>query len=220
MRIHREGFWIIPISLIIIAILVILGFVATDWLGYLLLVAGIILSGFIIQFFRNPEIDIPADPQAILSPCDGKVVVIEEVEEPVYFRDKRIQVSIFMSPLDVHINRNPVSGNIVFYQYYPGKYLMAFNPKSSSLNEQNFIVVKHNLDLGELAYKQIAGFMARRIKCYVKEGDVLKQGEEFGFIRFGSRVDLLFPLDAEISVRLGDKVRAGQSKIGKWSTRK
>ncbi len=218
MRIHREGLLIIPISLILIGMLVVLGFFVSDGLGYLLLVAGIILSGFIVQFFRNPVIDIPANPQAILSPCDGKVVVIEEVEDQIYFQDKRMQISIFMSPLDVHVNRNPVSGHIVFYQYYPGKYLMAFNPKSSSLNEQNYIVARH--DLGELAFKQIAGFMARRIKCYVSEGDVLKQGEEFGFIRFGSRVDLLLPLDAEISVRLGDKVRAGQSIIGSWSTSK
>ncbi len=215
MRIHREGFPIIPISLFIIAILIYLGFVVVAWLGYILLLAGIILSVFIIQFFRNPQIPVSHNDQTVLSPCDGKVVVIEEINDNVYFHEPRMQISIFMSPLDVHVNRNPISGRIVYYQYYPGKYLMAFNPKSSTLNEQNYIAVQQGDH--RIAYKQIAGFMARRIKCYVQEGDTLTQGEEFGFIRFGSRVDILLPIGFDFQVKLGEKVKAGQSILGYWT---
>jgi len=213
-HIHREGKYIIPISLLIISLIIGLGFWIQPYLGWGLLISGLVLMGFIINFFYHPSIDIPINDHHILSPCSGKVVVIEAIKDLQYFQDERMQVSIFMSPLNVHVNRNPITGKIIDYHYFPGKYLMAFNPKSSQLNEQNYIVVQN----GRLtiALKQIAGFMARRIKCYIQAGDKVKQGEEFGFIRFGSRVDILLPLDAHIAVKLGDVVKVGQSVIATY----
>ena len=217
MRIHREGTYIIPISFFIITALIVGGFYIHTIFGYVLLTAGIVLFGLILHFFRNPNREIHPDPQAILAPCDGEVVVIETVEEKRFFKRPVIQLSIFMSPLNVHVNRNPIGGKVIHYTYYPGKYLMAFNPKSSTDNEQNFVVVEQEGFL--LAYKQIAGFMARRICCYLNEGDRVEQGKEFGFIKFGSRVDLLLPVDTPIEVRLGDKVTAGKTVVARREKR-
>ncbi|RMG20205.1 MAG: phosphatidylserine decarboxylase family protein [Bacteroidetes bacterium] len=206
-KLHREGKTTIPISILVIALLVAAAYWIHPVLGHVFALAGAVLVFLVFNFFRNPTIQVVEDDTKVLAPCDGKVVVIEEVEDNIYFNDKRMQVSIFMSPLNVHVNRNPIGGVIKFAKYYPGKYLMAFNPKSSELNEQSYIVAENEkLAVG---YKQIAGFLARRIIYYVKEGDVVKQGEEFGFIKFGSRIDLLLPLSSNISVKLGDKVKAG-----------
>ncbi|MEM6630615.1 MAG: phosphatidylserine decarboxylase family protein [Bacteroidota bacterium] len=216
MRIHREGRFIIPISLLIIIALIVGGFFLDTRFGYVLLVAGGVLFALILHFFRNPKQEINQDPGAILAPCDGEVVVIEQVEDDRFFQGPMVQLSIFMSPLNVHVNRNPISGKVLKYTYYPGKYLMAFNPKSSTDNEQNYVVVEQ--DGFQLAYKQIAGFMARRICCYLKEGDSVAQGEEFGFIKFGSRVDILIPLGTPIEVNLGDKVTAGKTVVARKKT--
>ncbi len=213
LRIHKEGKSIIPISIVVIVGLVLLGFYLHPVLGYILTAGGLVLAYLIVHFFRDPIIQIPVSDEHIISPCDGKVVVIEEVEDSAYFQEKVMQISIFMSPLDVHVNRNPISGEVVHYQYFPGKYLMAFNPKSSQLNEQNLVVVKN--DQLSVGYKQIAGFMARRIKTYITENQKVDQGEEYGFIRFGSRIDVLLPTECDITVKLGDKVKAGISVIAR-----
>ena len=212
-RLHREGKQIIPISFVIIAVLVLLGTWVHPWLGALLAVAGLVLFGLILYFFRNPNISVSANPSHILSPCDGKVVVIEEVQDKVYLKRPVRQVSIFMSPLNVHVNRNPIGGEVEHVKYNPGKYLMAFHPKSSEKNEHSYIVLKN--ERIQLGMKQIAGFLARRIVYYVNPGDRVKQGEEFGFIKFGSRIDLLLPLECEVCVELGTKTKAGRTLIAK-----
>lgn len=176
------------------------------------------LSGFllitILQFFRSPIKRITPDEQIVLCPADGKVVVIEETEETEYFKDRRIQVSIFMSPVNVHVNRNPISGVVSYFKYHPGKFLVAWHPKSSTDNERTTVVVKNGANV-EVLFRQIAGALARRIVWYVKENDVVTQGAEFGFIKFGSRVDLFLPLGTELSVNIGDKVVGGKTVIAK-----
>lgn len=208
---HREGYKIIPVSLFILAGIVIAGFFIHQILGAILLIGAIVLGLIIVNFFRNPSIDVKDNPQHILSPCDGKVVVIEEVEDDLFFNGPVTQISIYMSAFNVHVNRNPVGGRIDMLKYFPGKYLLAFNPKSSTENEQNYIVATN--DKVSVAYKQIAGFMARRIICYIKEGEIVKQGNEYGFIRFGSRIDVLFPPHVKVNVKLQDKVKAGISVL-------
>lgn len=209
MKLHREGKITIPISFLIIAGLVWGGFAIHVYLGYVFAFLALVLALLIINFFRNPNIDIARNDDAILSPCDGRVVVIEDVEDQVYFNGKVKQISVFMSPLNVHVNRNPISGTLKKVDYIPGKYLMAFNPKSSQLNEQTYVVAEN--EKVTVAYKQIAGFLARRIKWYVKENDQVEQGQEYGFIKFGSRIDILMPVSSTVKVQLGDKVLAGRS---------
>lgn len=212
-KLHKEGRRIIPVSLLIISLLISTAYVAHPVLGHIFLVLGSVFGFLVFNFFRNPEISVEKNDAHILSPCDGKVVVIEEVMDQIYFKGKVLQVSIFMSPLNVHVNRNPIGGKIRFLKYFPGKYLMAFNPKSSSLNEQTYVVTENNRVT--IAYKQIAGFLARRIKWYVEEGDEVEQGAEYGFIRFGSRIDILMPVSCQVDVKLGDVVKAGKSLIAK-----
>jgi phosphatidylserine decarboxylase len=172
----------------------------------------LILFILVVRFFRNPDRFSDKTEGGVVSPCDGKVVVIEEVTESEYFKDKRIQVSIFMSPLNVHVNRNPISGLISYFKYHPGKYLVAWHPKSSTENERTTAVIKD--DQGrEILFRQIAGAVARRIRWYIKPGDKAIQGNEMGFIKFGSRVDVLLPADAEIKVELEQKVSAAESLI-------
>lgn len=214
-KLHKEGSKTIPLSLIIISVLISLGFWIHDILGLVFLLLGSILSFLVFNFFRNPSIPIAKNDEHVLSPCDGKVVVIEEVHEPLFFKKPMIQVSVFMSPLNIHVNRNPIAGKLQFFRYLPGKYLMAFNPKSSTDNEQTFLVAAN--DRMTIGYKQIAGFLARRIRWYVDQGDELKQGAEFGFIRYGSRVDLLLPVDCKIEVELDQVVKGGQTVIASAS---
>lgn len=211
LKLHKEGKRIIPVSMIIISLLISTAYVTHPILGHIFLLLGSVLGFLVVNFFRNPEIPVEKDDSLILCPCDGKVVVIEEVEDQIYFKGKVIQVSIFMSPLNVHVNRNPIGGKIKFLKYFPGKYLMAFNPKSSSLNEQTYVVAENNRVT--VAYKQIAGFLARRIKWYVEEGDEVEQGAEYGFIRFGSRIDILMPVTCKVKVQLGEVVKAGLTTI-------
>jgi phosphatidylserine decarboxylase len=168
----------------------------------------------ILQFFRVPKRNTEINPKHIIAPADGKVVVIEEVEEPEYFKGKRKQVSIFMSPINVHVNFNPISGIVSYFKYHPGKYLVAWHPKSSTENERTTCVVKHENGT-EILFRQIAGALAKRICWYVKEGDQVTQGQEFGFIKFGSRIDIYLPLDAEICVNIGDKPVGSETVIAK-----
>ena len=183
----------------------------------LVLIGSILLYLAILQFFRNPAIPIPNNPDLIYAPADGKVVVIERTTEEEYLKEDRIQVSIFMSPVNVHVNRSPISGVLKYFKYHPGKYLVAWHPKSSMENERTSLVVQHANGI-ELMVRQIAGAMARRIKWYVKEGDPMAQGREFGFIKFGSRVDVFVPLDAEILVKVDQKTKAGITPIAKFNT--
>lgn len=212
---HREGKTLVPTSLLILAALWAFIFWLHPLTAYILIAPALILGFIIVNFFRNPHIDAVQDDSLILAPCDGKVVVIEEVMDKIYFKKPMTQISIFMSPLNVHVNRNPIRGTVQLVRYFPGKYLMAFNPKSSTDNEQNYIAVRN--EYVSLAYKQIAGFLARRIKWYVEERQEVKQGAEYGFIKFGSRIDLIIPTDCTVTVTLGDKVKAGLSTIAKIS---
>jgi phosphatidylserine decarboxylase len=173
---------------------------------------SVIFYVLILQFFRSPLFAISTDDLKVLAPADGRVVVIEETEETEFLGDRRKQVSIFMSPVNVHVNRSPVHGIIKFFRYHPGKYLVAWHPKSSSENERTTIVVE-TADGVEILVRQIAGALARRIKCYVSEGQKIAQGEEFGFIKFGSRVDVFLPLSARVTVNIGDKTKAGKTVI-------
>jgi phosphatidylserine decarboxylase len=166
----------------------------------------------VLQFFRKPTRNTPVNPKHIIAPADGKVVVIEEVIENEYFNGPRRQVSIFMSPFNVHINFNPLSGLVSYFKYHPGKYLVAWHPKSSTENERTTVVVKHP-NGPEILFRQIAGALARRICWYVKEGQSVEQGQEFGFIKFGSRIDIFLPLDAKVLVALNDKPVGGETVI-------
>lgn len=218
MTIHKEGYTSIAVVVLVIFIAnALVHYFLSDntfvvWITYVL---SLLLLVAILQFFRNPRRRITTDEHAILCPADGKVVVIEETEETEYFHDKRIQVSIFMSPVNVHINRNPVSGKVSFFRYHPGKYLVAWHPKSSTLNERTSIAVQTATG-EEVLFRQIAGAMARRIVWYIEEGSTVTQGEEFGFIKFGSRVDVFLPLGTRVDVNIGDQVSGGLTILGRF----
>lgn len=218
MTLHREGYLIILIGSLIIGGLAVGNYFlyqATGWLWlFILLNVGFaVLFYLIVQFFRIPKRNFTFESSDILCPADGKIVVIEEVEETEYFKDKRIQVSIFMSPLNVHANYNPISGIIKYVKYHPGLFLVAWHPKSSTDNERSTFVTEHE-NGQEVLFRQIAGAMARRICYYVKEGQKVSTGEEFGFIKFGSRIDLFLPIGTTIDVKIGDVVKAKLTKIG------
>lgn len=187
-------------------------FITIAWLNTTIMVILLLLFVLILQFFRNPKRHTVQNLDEIIAPVDGKVVVIEEVVESEYFKDKRRQVSIFMSPLNVHVTRYPISGKINFSKYHPGKYLVAWHPKASEENERTTIVVE-NTSVGEILYRQIAGALARRIVNYAQEGEEVVQGTDAGFIKFGSRVDLFLPLDMKINVALDDKAKGGETII-------
>ena len=180
------------------------------------ILSSIIFYLLILQFFRNPKIIVNENAQFVLAPADGKVVVVEKTTESEHFNDARIQISIFMSPVNVHINRTPVAGKVKSFKYHPGKYLVAWHPKSSTENERTSMVLTMANGL-DILVRQIAGAMARRIKWYVKEGQPLTQGQEFGFIKFGSRVDVFLPTDANILVATGTKTKAGRTVLAELS---
>jgi phosphatidylserine decarboxylase len=183
------------------------------WLHLVVGIGGGILFLIVLQFFRSPKRKLVISSRSIVCPADGKVVAIEEVDEPEYFNgERRLQVSVFMSPLNVHLNRYPISGRIAYSKYHPGKFLVAWHPKSSTDNERNTVVIKTEFGSSVLI-RQIAGFLARRIVWYCHEDDVVKQGDELGFIKFGSRVDLFLPLDAQVKVELDEKVKGGISVL-------
>lgn len=218
MTLHREGYKYIALATVI---MLIVGIASYTYFPQSPLMVGIIaivnlaiflLWFWIVAFFRMPSRTHTAGHDKIICPADGKVVVIEETTETEYFKDKRLQVSVFMSPINVHVNRNPISGVIKYMKYHPGKYLVAWHPKSSTENERTTIVIGN--DKQEILMRQIAGALARRICFYVKEGDKVEQNNEFGFIRFGSRVDLYLPLGTKLDVKIGDVVKGGVTVIG------
>jgi phosphatidylserine decarboxylase len=211
---HKEGAKIIFVSVIITVLLflVIDYTVSIEWLRVTLLLIVLGFLVLVLQFFRNPKRNTPINPNHIISSVDGKVVVIEEVFENEYFNDKVRMVSVFMSPLNVHVTRYPISGKVVYSKYHPGKYLVAWHPKASEENERTTVVVE-NETFGKVMYRQIAGALAKRIVNYAKEGGVAKQGADAGFIKFGSRVDIYLPLKAEVKVTLGQKVKGGVDVI-------
>ena len=218
MRIHKEGFATILISTIIVAVIVLLTILLImpryPIIGWIVAIGIIGLLIFILSFFRIPNRSYTEGEDVIVAPCDGTVVVIEEVEADEYFKDKRLQLSIFMSPLNVHVNRNPVSGEVLYSQYHKGKYLVAWHPKSSIENERHSVVYRQHGK--EMLVKQIAGALAKRIVNYLKPGDKVTQGGEMGFIKFGSRVDLLLPLETKIEVKMNQKVKGGVTVLGRW----
>lgn len=210
---HREGHKIIILAFIFCAAIALFAArIELVWLKYILQIAAIVILVLILQFFRNPKRKSSPNNKQVLSPVDGKVVVIEEVFEKEYFNDKRLQVSIFMSPINVHVTRYPVGGDIVYSKYHPGKYLVAWHPKSSEENERTTVVID-NPEYGKVLYRQIAGALARRIVNYANEGEKAIQGADGGFIKFGSRVDLLLPLGTDVKVALNQKVKGGTDVI-------
>ena len=210
---HKEGQKIIFISLILVGgLFLLIDFIEIPWLIKTLQIGLLVFFILILQFFRNPKRHTQHNDTHVISPVDGKVVVIEEVEEPEYFKDKRLQVSICMSPINVHVTRYPVGGKVVFSKYHPGKYLVAWHPKSSEENERTTVVVE-NQKIGKVLYRQIAGALARRIVNYAKRDMNVVQGNDAGFIKFGSRVDLFLPLDSKLKVNLDQKVKGGETII-------
>lgn len=216
MTIHKEGYKTIAYSTIVFGIINLASFYflspSAPYISLLLFIITLGLLLFLISFFRIPKRNHTIQENAIVAPADGKVVVIEEVQADEYFTDRRIQVSIFMSPLNVHVNRNPVSGEVLYSQYHKGKYLVAWHPKSSTENERHSVVYR-STNGKEILVKQIAGALAKRIVNYLQPGMQVKQTEEMGFIKLGSRVDLLLPLDAKINVKIGDKPQGGVTVI-------
>ena len=215
MTIHREGHTILFVLLVVLFALnwgLFYFFPQSAVIQNSAILVSVIFYLLILQFFRNPIFQITHNTKHVLAPADGKVVVIEETVETEYLKDKRKQVSIFMSPVNVHVNRMPVGGKISFFKYHPGKYLVAWHPKSSTENERTTVAVKMS-DGVEILFRQIAGALARRIKFYIQEGQTLEQGQEFGFIKFGSRVDIFLPLDAKITVKIGEVTKGGRTII-------
>lgn len=212
MRLHREGYTIMLTTGLILLALNLLAyyflFSDNSTAISLMLVASVIIFILVVQFFRIPNRLLTTGETQVIAPADGTIVVIEEAEEGEYFKARRRQISIFMSPLNVHVNRNPVSGIVRYFKYYPGKYLVAWHPKSSTENERTTVVIQLANGV-EVLLRQIAGAVARRIVWYVKEGQPVEQGTELGFIKFGSRVDVFLPLDAEVKVKIGDRTKGG-----------
>jgi phosphatidylserine decarboxylase len=215
---HKEGAKIILIATVIVAAWILLAdeFISITWLRMSVQTVGLIFLILILQFFRNPKRNTQINDNHIIAPVDGKVVVIEEVYEGEYFKDQRLQVSIFMSPINVHVTRYAINGKINFSKYHPGKYLVAWHPKASTENERTSVVIESR-NFGEILYRQIAGALARRIVNYAQEGMQVKQGTDAGFIKFGSRVDLYLPLGTKINVSLNQKAIGGETIIASKS---
>ena len=215
-RFHKEGYKIIVIAFIlsITGILLAEKFIEIIWVVKAIQIIILAFLFIVLQFFRNPKRATNLNENTIIAPVDGKVVVIEEVEEPEYFKDKRLQVSIFMSPINVHVTRYAMSGVVKYSKYHPGKYLVAWHPKASSENERTTIVLDNKV-FGEVLYRQIAGALAKRIVNYAKEGTEVIQGADAGFIKFGSRVDLYLPIGTKLTIKLGDVVKGGTQVVAK-----
>jgi phosphatidylserine decarboxylase len=219
MTIHREGYASLFITAIVLFALnyaVDHFFPTNHFIRLMVLLPSILLFLIVLQFFRSPSRKVKRNERQIICPADGKIVVIEETQETEVLNDRRIQVSIFMSPFNVHVNRYPVSGKVTYFRYHPGKYLVAWHPKSSTENERTTVVFE-NGSKASILIRQIAGALARRIVCYAKEGYMVKQGEELGFIKFGSRVDVFLPLGTKINVELGQKVTGGITVLAELS---
>jgi len=209
---HKEGYTIIIVSfIIIVSIILSLDYFSIQYDSPIKIFLVVVFI-LILQFFRNPKIIVNSNDKHILSPVDGKIVIIGKVFEPEFFKDERIQVSIFMSPLNVHVTRYPMTGRVVYSKYHPGRYLVAWHPKSSTKNERTSIVIE-NRSFGKILYRQIAGAIARRIVNYAKVSNTVKQGEDSGFIKFGSRIDLFLPLNTKLNVKINQKVKGSISVI-------
>ena len=211
---HKEGHRIIINTFLIVAVLALAAeyLIPIFWLKMGVQISALLIFLLVLQFFRDPKRITPQNEKQLIAPVDGKVVIIEEVYEKEYFKDKRLQVSIFMSPLNVHVTRYTMSGQIKFSKYHPGKYLVAWHPKSSELNERTTIVLENKI-FGEVLYRQIAGAVARRIVNYAQVGSAVTQGADAGFIKFGSRVDLFVPLGTSLDIKVGDRVKGGIQPI-------
>src|SRR5260221_2720120 len=216
MTIHKEGRTLLFVSLIILVVIIWLADYffrsQADVIRNIIIGIAVVFYLVLLQFFRSPVFEIKRNEKQVLAPADGKVVVIEEAEETEYLKSRRKQISIFMSPVNVHVNRMPVGGSISYTKYHAGKYLVAWHPKSSTENERTTIVAKMK-NGNEILFRQIAGALARRIKYYVKEGQPMQQGDEFGFIKFGSRVDVFLPLDSKVNVAIGEVTKGGRTVI-------
>jgi len=222
MTIHKEGYSSLAIT--VLFILVLNAFIQFFWpdatvVKWIVYIFSFVLFIIILQFFRSPKIELTKGENQVICPADGKVVVIEETTETEFLKDRRIQLSVFMSPVNVHINRNPISGVVKYFKYHPGKYLVAWHPKSSTENERTTVVIENSMGV-QVLFRQIAGALARRIVWYVKEGDKAEQGDQFGFIKFGSRVDLFLPLGTRINVNIGDVVKGGRTVLAELVTDK
>lgn len=220
MKIHKEGRRILFFTMLaLLAVNLLLYKFNEQGVGFNRVFSAVSVIVFLalLQFFRSPYRNLFTHEDHVLAPADGKVVVIEDVHEPEFFDGVRKQISIFMSPINVHITRNPVSGTVKYFKYHPGKYLVAWHPKSSTKNERTTVVVQTEAG-PQVLFRQIAGAMARRIVWYVNEGDEVSQGEEFGFIKFGSRVDVFVPVDTDVKVQIGEKVKGGQTVIAQLKT--
>ena len=211
---HKEGYKIIAFTFLFVLSGILLSekFVELIWLQKGIQIFLLLFLFIVLQFFRNPKRVTKINDNQIIAPVDGKVVVIEEVEEPEYFKGKKLQVSIFMSPINVHVTRYALSGLVKYSKYHAGKYLVAWHPKASTENERTTIVIENNT-FGEVLYRQIAGALAKRIVNYAEEGEKVVQGTDAGFIKFGSRVDLYLPLNTNLAVKIGDKVKGGEQVI-------
>ncbi len=211
---HKEGFKIIIVTFLLTSVISIFSeyYIESYILRRPIQITSLFILILILQFFRNPKRKTKLDKNHIIAPADGKIVIIKEVLEEEYFKERKLQVSIFMSPLNVHVTRYPISGKVVFSKYHPGKYLVAWHPKSSILNERTSIVVKND-SVGEILYRQIAGALARRIVNYAKKDLNVVQGEDAGFIKFGSRIDLFLPVKSNVNVSIGQKVKGGITVI-------
>ena len=211
MIIHREGYKTIALSGIIYLVLCLLNFTFISYkypvIAWLMFFATTLLFLFLISFFRVPSRKMTVEENAVIAPADGKVVVIEETVDPEYFKDKRLQISIFMSPANVHVNRAPVSGDVIYSKHHNGKFLVAWDPKSSTENERHSVVIRHGKT--EILVKQIAGALAKRIVNYLRDGQKISQTAEMGFIKFGSRVDVLLPPGTPVNVKIGQNVQGG-----------
>lgn len=213
--IHKEGYRIIATTIFLLLIInYLISLSEIYWLNTLIQIASVVVLILVVQFFRNPTRVVTAKENEVVAPADGKIVVIEEVEEPEFFKDKRIQVSIFMSPVNVHVNRYPINGTVKYSKYHPGKYLVAWHPKSSTLNERTTVVVEN--DKIALLFRQIAGAVARRIVLYAKKDAIAKKGEDYGFIKFGSRVDVFFPLGTKINVEMNQVVKGNKTVLATY----
>ncbi len=214
-RIHKEGQHIILYTTLVLLALNggVFYLLGSHWIFYLLLVGSGILLTLLLIFFRNPVIDTLQEDNAVVAPADGKIVAIEEVEEEEYYKDKRLLISIFMSPLDIHINRVPIGGVVKYVKYHSGKYLVAWHPKSSTKNERNTVVIEN--EYCSVLVRQVAGAVARRIVNYLKSGDTAIQGKDLGFIKFGSRVDVYLPPQTELNVTLDQKVKGGETVLAR-----
>jgi phosphatidylserine decarboxylase len=219
MKFHKEGYPTLLVTILFSTIIISIAklafpeFAIAHWFAYTLSAFLLIV---VIQFFRHPSRVHTINDNAIIAPADGEVVVIEETEEGEYFKDKRIQVSIFMSPINVHVNRYPIAGDVTYAKYHPGKFMVASLPKASTENERTSVVVKHSSNGKSVLFRQVAGALARRIVMYSKEGDKAVQCGEMGFIKFGSRVDLYLPLDTKLKVKIGDVVKGSQTVIAEF----